>query len=365
MNQDLDRINRDWHADLPHSFGGKYRSYKYYKNDISKRTINNQFKKNDIYTKFKQYRKARTHNPIYVYRKREQFQADCVKFPDPLMLQATENVGYLLVVIDIFTKYVWLFPLVRIKGEHIANCFQDLFRENKPEKLTTDAGKEFLNRNVRKVLRDFDVKHYVAKGRTKAAVAERFNLTIQRLIYQLCRYNNTNNWTSDVILERAKTIYLNRKHRTIKMTPTEAENPDNQGELRKTFYEKYRKADKKKINKKTKFKVGDTVRISALRGPFDRGYHQNFTTEVWTISRVKNNLPLTRYVVKDEHNEELDSILNENELVAYQPSEVFEIDQVLKTRWRKGKKQVFVSWLHYPTKFNSWIPAENLENINR
>ena len=357
MNQDPDRINHEWHSDLPHSFGGKYRSYAYY-NDVSKQTIDEQFKKNDIYTKFYQYRKAKHHNPIYVYRKREQFQADVIKFPDPLMMKATNNVANLLVIIDVFTKYAWLFPLKQIKGINIAQCFKILFRESKPEKLTTDAGTEFINKHVKQVLRDFDVKHFVARGKTKAAVAERFNLTIQRLIYQLCRHNNTNDWTSDIILNRANTIYLNRTHRTIKMSPTEAEDPVNQSNLRKVYHEKYRKADKN--SKKPKFKIGDSVRISAIRTPFDRGYHQNFTTEVWTVSKVMDNLPLARYIVKDEHNEELNSVLNENELIAYQPSDVFQIDKVIRTRWRKGKKELLVSWLHYDDKFNSWIPAENV-----
>ncbi len=73
MNQDPDRIKREWHADLPHSFGGKYRSYEYYK-DLSNKKIDDEFKKNDIYTKFYQYRKAKHHNPIYVYRKRNSFK---------------------------------------------------------------------------------------------------------------------------------------------------------------------------------------------------------------------------------------------------------------------------------------------------
>jgi len=71
------------------------------------------------------------------------------------------------------------------------------------------------------------------------------------------------------------------------MTSTEAEDPTNQLDLRKIYYAKYRKSDE--IKKKAKFKINDTVRISALRGPFDRGYHQNFTTEVWTVSKVLDN----------------------------------------------------------------------------
>ena len=356
------RINREWHENLPHSFGGKYRSYEYYDN-FNKRVIDKEFEKNDIYTKFRQYRKSKYHNPVYVYRKREQFQADTIHFNDPLMMNATKNMKYLLVVIDVFTKYVWLYPLKHITGMNVAKCFQSLFQQTKPEKLCSDNGSEFNNNHVRKVLRHFNVLHYIAKGRTKASIAERFNLTIQRLIYQLCRYHNTNNWVSDLILGNAKTIYLNRKHRTIKMSPTDAEKEINQPKLRRVFYDKYMKINK--IKKKPKFKVGDTVRISASRSPFKRGYHQDFTTEVWKISRVLDNLPLARYVVKDELGDELDNILNENELILYKPSEMYEVDKILKTRWVNGKKEILVRWLHYDDKFDSWIPAENLENIRK
>ena len=39
-------------------------------------------------------------------RKRELWQADVVKFTDPLMLEATAGVANLLVIIDVFTKMV-------------------------------------------------------------------------------------------------------------------------------------------------------------------------------------------------------------------------------------------------------------------
>lgn len=356
-----DHINHDWHLDLPHSFGGKYRSYDYY-NELTKHQVDEELKKNDIYTKFLQYKRAKHHNPVYVYGKREQFQADTVKFPDPLMKKASRGNTNLLVIIDVFTKYVWLYPLPNIKGSNIAKCLREVFSINRPQKFTTDAGTEFLNRDVTRVLNDFNIKHYVAKGRTKASVAERFNLTIQRLIYQLCRHHNTNDWTSDIVLGKATKIYLNRKHRTIKMSPAEAELPKSQKKLSRIYHEKYRKATLTR-KKKLKFKVGDTVRISILRTPFKRGYHQYFTTEVWTVSRVLNNLPLPRYIVKDAQNNELDNVLNENELVAYIPKNEYKIEKILKRRTRKGKKEVLVSWLGYDARFNSWVKVDDLVPI--
>ena len=349
----------EWNQDLPHSFGGKYRSYDHYKN-LSKVQIDEEFKKNDIYTRFRQYKRAKKHNPVYVYRKREQFQADVIKFTDQSMLRASGNVANLLVIIDVFTKYVFLYPLKNINGKSVSECLRLLFSKTKPEKFISDNGGEFVNRHVKRVLRDFNVKQYVAKGRTKACVAERFNLTIQRLIYQLCRFHNTNDWTSDIVLKKARKIYLNRKHRTIKMSPIEAEEARNQKKLRKIYREKYRKCKRKK---KANFNIGDTVRISLARTRFNRGYHQNFSTEVWKVSRVLHNLPLPRYIVKDEHGEELDSILNENELIAYNPGDRYMIEKILKKRMRKGTREVLVKWLHLDKKFNEWIPAENLENV--
>ena len=60
------------------------------------------------------------------------------------------NKGYkfLLTCIDVFSKFVWVVPLKNKSGETLVNGFQsvlDLGRS--PEKLQTDKGTEFLNRN--------------------------------------------------------------------------------------------------------------------------------------------------------------------------------------------------------------------------
>lgn len=356
----VDKINSDWNSDLQHSFGGKYRAYDYYKNTntpISK--IDEAFEKNDIYTRFIQFKRSKYHNPVYVANKRDQMQADIIMFTDPLMQEASKH-KYLLIVIDVYTKFSWVFPLKRIIGKNIAECLQTLFTSTKPKNFTTDAGKEFLNTAVQKVFNEFNIKHYVAKSLKKASVAERYNLTIQRLIYQLCKFHNTNDWCSDRVLKKALKIYHNRTHRTIKMSPNAAELSKNQSKLRKVYKEKYLKAAKK--HKKPRFKVGDTVRISNLRSAFTRGYHQNFTSEVWVIHKVLVNLPRPRYIVKDQNEEVLDSVLNENEIVRYTPSK-YRIEKIIKSRRRNGKKQALVRWQGYSEAFDSWVDYKDLENV--
>ena len=51
------------------------------------------------------------------------------------------------------------------------------------------------------------------------------------------------------LIDKAMKIYLNRKHRTIKMSPLEAEKDENGPILRQTYLKKYIKAGKK--DKKT------------------------------------------------------------------------------------------------------------------
>ena len=355
-----ERINQEWHESRPFSFGGKYKSYAHYA-DIDKATIDNAFAKNDVYTKYAPYRKRKYHNPTYVWRKRELFQSDVVYMDNPLMQEASGGYKYLLVVIDCFTRYLWTFPLKQITGKNIAKCLRELFQENKPEKFCTDKGREFFNRDVKQVMQEFDVVFYPASGVHKAAFAESVNFTIKSIIIEKCDHLNTNNWVSDEVLGGSMEIYLTGPHSGIKMTPTEAEEPENQSQLRRQNYEKYVEAEMHR--KQAKYKVGDTVRLAAIRTKFHRGYYQNYTQETWIISKVMTNLPQPRYKVKDENGEELDDILHENELIRYIPSGEYRIEKVLKRRVRNGQREALVRWLHYGPEHDSWEPEENLRNL--
>ena len=43
---------------------------------------------------------------------------------------------------------------------------------------------------------------------------------------------------------------------------------------------------------------------------------------------------------------------------------IYKIEKVLKKRTYRGTKQVYVKWLYYPRKFNSWVDASSVEKIN-
>ena len=59
---------------------------------------------------------------------------------------------FLLLVIDIFSKYGWIIPLKNKKGETVASALKTIFEERKPEKMWVDKGKEFYNKDVKDLI---------------------------------------------------------------------------------------------------------------------------------------------------------------------------------------------------------------------
>ena len=147
-------------------------------------------------------------------------------------------------------------------------------------------------------------------------------------------------------------------HTSIKMKPIEASNKENENIVYKNLYQK----DSVNAKKNNKFKVGDKVRISKYKGTFDKGYLPNWTTELFTISKVLDTNPVT-YKIVDENKEEIEGIFYEHELVKFNKQDSdYEVEKILKTRIRNKKKEYFVKWVGYPNEMNSWIPEENLKD---
>jgi len=62
-----------------------------------------------------------------------------------------KNYKYLLNVIDLFSKYAYSIPLKSKSQHEVAAAFAKLFIKNKPDKLWTDQGSEFINKSLKNV----------------------------------------------------------------------------------------------------------------------------------------------------------------------------------------------------------------------
>ena len=85
-----------------------------------------------------------------------------------------EGVNFLLLVIDIFSKYGYLVPLKNKKGETVANALKTIFKERKPEKLWTDKGREFYNKDVKEL-----IELYSTENEEKSSIVERWIRTMK------------------------------------------------------------------------------------------------------------------------------------------------------------------------------------------
>ena len=106
--------------------------------------------------------------------------------------------------------------------------------------------------------------------------------------------------------------------------------------------------------KEPKFKIGDRVRISKHKNVFAKGYTQNWSEEIFVVSKIKNTVPWT-YVISDLNGEPITGSFYEKELQKTS-QEKFRIEKVIK---RKGDK-LYVKWKGYDNSFNSWIDKKHI-----
>jgi len=76
---------------------------------------------------------------------------------------------YVLTVIDLFSKYAYTIPLKSKSSDLVINAFEKLFKTRKPNKLWTDQGSEFINRNFKNFLEQNNIElyHVFNKGKAK------------------------------------------------------------------------------------------------------------------------------------------------------------------------------------------------------
>ena len=128
-----------------------------------------------------------------------------------------DNNGYtfLLLVIDIFSKYGWIVPLKDKKGETVANALKTIFKERKPEKIWTDKGREFYNKDVKDL-----IEIYSTENGKKSSIVERWIRTIKEKMWKYFTDNNT--YTYMNVLPDLVEDYNNTVHSSTKLTPIDA-----------------------------------------------------------------------------------------------------------------------------------------------
>lgn len=298
------------------------------------------------YTLHKYAKKRFERNKVLVSGIDEQWQMDLVD----LQSLSKQNNGYkfLLTCIDVFSKFAWAIPIKNKTSGSIIEAFDKiLLSKRTPQKIQTDAGTEFLNKDFQSLLKKHGIIFFTTNSEMKASVVERFNRTLKERMWRYFTQHNTFRYL-DVLTDFMQG-YNTSKHRTIGVAPAAVNILNEKRILNYAF--KVPSTEGMKI----KFQIGDKVRISKTKGIFEKGYLPKWSDEVFVIAECKMRKPPV-YVIKDQMGEIIDGIFYEPELQKIEKiDDVYVVEKIIKSRKRSGKTEHFVKWKGYPTKFNSWV----------
>ena len=103
-----------------------------------------------------------------------------------------------------------------------------------------------------------------------------------------------------------------------------------------------------------------------VTGPIDREYSQKWTGELFKIDTRFRREGLPVYTILDWDGERVDGTFYEPELqpVTIDPTTEYRVEKILKRCVRNKRKEVLVRWLHWPKKYDSWIPEADVKDYN-
>ena len=203
-----------------------------------------------------------------------------------------KNFSWILCIIDVYSRYAWAFPIKRKTQHYVYECLK-LWLESlskPPKRLTSDAGKEFTNARVRRLLNRFGIIPYVnqAGDKTTTGVVERFNRTLRDIMGRNFTRLQKLHWLDD--LPKLVQNYNRSLHSTLGATPEDVwfgRQPPKTRVIQREHFP---------------FQEGDCVRLLLPRGTFDkRAGSQRWSTNLYFIVRREG----FKYVVRNANHDVL------------------------------------------------------------
>jgi hypothetical protein len=201
---------------------------------------------------------------------------------------------YILTAIDVSSRKATALPMTNKNISEFKRVlpivFSDLF---KPMLIWSDQEPALLSNELKTYLNSLNIEIYHTFGDSKAAIVERFNLTLKN---QMVKTDNMQSWVG--FLPKFIESYNSAEHSSIKMTPNDAINkPQKVDEIN---IQKVRTI--KDTPNKTQFQVNDRVRILTKKQTFEKkSTTPNYSKEIFQIYQILNTNPPT-YRIKDLNN---------------------------------------------------------------
>jgi len=276
-----------------------------------------------------------------------------------------DGYAYFLLAVDILSKFVWTVALRGRTGKEMVKALETIFKEGrKPTRIRSDPGTEFANKDVKRLLNQEGVRHFVTRNLVKASYAERSIKSIKGRLVRYMTRHQTHRWVDH--LADITTSYNNTYHRSIKRTPRSVK-PEDSVALWQLQYNTLAKPSSKKTLpqvQRFKFKVGDLVRVSHLRTTFQREYDERWSRELFVINGRFMTEYIPQYRVKDYAGEEISGTFYQHQLKKAYEQDAYLVEKVVKSTKRGGEKRYLVRWKGWPPKYDTWLTEDDFENLS-
>ena len=278
---------------FPGSYSGAYKFYQEVKNihpKVTLKKVNEFLKSQDAYTLHKRTRKPKFRRTL-VFKPRDLWQIDLLD----MQKYSKENDGYryICVIIDCFSRYVWVKPLKNKTGKATVKALALLLMNERPKLIQADQGTEFFNRDVKRMLEAFGPKLYHTYTDKKAAIVERVQRTLRGRLGRLFTKRGNFKWIDKI--DHIVTAYNNTHHSSIKMKPADVD----EEHIANIFFNSL-----PNLKKTIKFSNGDRVRILIKKNQFAKEFEKSWSEEIFKIKRIQNTNPIT-YLIEDLDGEDI------------------------------------------------------------
>ena len=289
------------------SFLGPEKLYQLVKSEgkfkIGRHRITKWLRNQESYSLTKGARRKYQRSRVIVAGKDSQWDLDLMDMVD--LATHNANYKYVLVAIDIFSRYAHCQPIKSKKGVEVTQALQQILSgPRKPKTIRTYRGMEFRSKDVNKYLKSIDIHHFYALNtETKANYAERFIKTLKHKIFRYLMKKRTQKYID--VLQDMVHSYNHTVHRSLGATP-DSVTKDKEGESRLQQYLLRKKQPVKSKSRPYRLKLGQTVRLSHVRNVFDREYSQKWTGELFKIKSRFRREGLPVYTLMDWENDVID-----------------------------------------------------------
>ena len=277
MSQDWERFLESIYSD-PKEVGSFTSPQKLYRTlrergrtDITIKQIRTWMSSQDGYALHRPARRNFRRNIVIVSGIDSEWDSDLAELSS--ISKYNDGYSFILVVIDIFSRYAFTRPLKTKRSVEVAKQFQNILQtsKRKPKVLRTDPGGEYVNKTFAQLLSKYGINHLVTSNEKKANYVEIFIKSLKGRIQKYMTQMDSYRWI-DSLSDDLTSTYNLTYHRGIKMKPADVNSGNEQYLWLKQYYSPKTISDYWSRSFRYKYKIGDNVKVSHLRTIFDREY---------------------------------------------------------------------------------------------